>query len=335
MTPVTPYRARLYRLIFGAAAIYNVAFGIWAAIWPMSFFRLFELEQPRYPSIWACLGMVIGLYGAGYAYASLHLDRAKPFIAIGLAGKLLGPAGWVVAVSTGEWPVRTIALLVFNDLIWWVPFGLFLLDGTGAGARLRASAPYACVVVHLAALVAMAAALRFGTEIVPVTADRIRYISDHPMLWRAGWGLWIAAALSLIAFYAWWGSFLRHQRRAVVAVFAATIGLCCDLLAESLLIGWLPNDFDRVAPSTTILTGGAANGLYTVAGVMLTRATTSLHGPLRALAWTTWIVGGLLTVCSLAGWPMGIAISTTILFVCFCPFVLLLTHHLSAPSGRR
>jgi len=28
---VPPYRARLYRLIFAAAAVYNVAFGLWAA----------------------------------------------------------------------------------------------------------------------------------------------------------------------------------------------------------------------------------------------------------------------------------------------------------------
>ena len=94
-----PFRARMYRLIFALAAAYNMAFGLWAALSPYSFFHLFDLEAPRYPSIWSCLGMVVGLYVATYAYAAMRLERAKPLIAIGLVSKLLGPAGWVVAVA--------------------------------------------------------------------------------------------------------------------------------------------------------------------------------------------------------------------------------------------
>lgn len=77
---VTPYRARLYRLIFAAAAVYNVGFGLWAGVRPGAFFELFTLAPPRYPSIWACLGMVIGLYAAAYAYASraaVHRHRSR------------------------------------------------------------------------------------------------------------------------------------------------------------------------------------------------------------------------------------------------------------------
>jgi len=48
-------RAVLYRLTFALAAVYNVAFGLWAGLWPHAFFELFELEPPRYPSLWACL----------------------------------------------------------------------------------------------------------------------------------------------------------------------------------------------------------------------------------------------------------------------------------------
>ena len=321
---MTAYRARLYRLIFAVAAAYNVAFGLWAAIWPRSFFALFDLDPPRYPSIWACLGMVIGLYGAGYAYAAWKLDRAAPFIAIGLAGKLLGPAGWLTAVTSGEWPVRTLSLIVFNDIIWWVPFALFLLEGTRVGGRVRASAPYVCAAINLAAVVVMAAALRFGTELVPAVADRVRYIAQNPVLWRAGWSLWIAAALSLAAFYAWWGSYLRNPRWGVTAVVIVSIGVVCDLLAESLLIGWLPRDYERVGPLTTLLTGGAANGLYTLAGIILTITTDGLRGWLRAMAWTIWIAGISLSVCAVAEFAIGVAASTTVLFVLFCPWVVLL-----------
>jgi len=118
-----------YRLIFGLAAIYNIAFGLWTCLWPQSFFQLMKMVSPNYPSLWSCLGMVVGLYGLLYGYSACRLDRAFPIILIGLLGKILGPLGWVIAVRSGEWPLRTLPLVVFNDLIWWVPFALFLLKG--------------------------------------------------------------------------------------------------------------------------------------------------------------------------------------------------------------
>jgi hypothetical protein len=325
---VTAYRARLYRLIFTAAAAYNVAFGLWAALWPRSFFTLFELDPPRYPSIWACLGMVVGLYGVGYAYAAWRLERARPFLGIGLAGKLLGPAGWLSVVSSGEWPVRTITLIVFNDVIWWVPFALFLQEGTSVAKRVRTLAPGVCAALNLAAMAMMGAVLRFGTELVPGVADRVDYVAAHPVLWRIGWGLWMAAALSLAAFYAWWGSYLRRAGWAVVAFVIVSIGVACDLFAESLLIGWVPHDYDRVAPVATLMTGGVANGLYTLAGAILTLGTDSLRGWLRAMAWTIWAAGATLTICAVAGSAVGIAVATTLLFALFCPWVIMLARHL-------
>ena len=68
----------------------------------------------------------------------------------------------------------------------------------------------------------------------------------HPILWRGGWGLWIAAALSLLAFYAWWGSRLGAPAWGVAAFLVALAGLACDLSAESLFIGWLPDHLEAV-----------------------------------------------------------------------------------------
>lgn len=331
---MSPYRARLYRLTFAAAAVYNIAFGLWAALFPRSFFLRFEMAPPSYPAIWACLGMVVGLYGLGYAYAAWRLDRAAPFIAIGLLGKILGPVGWLLAVSHGEWPVRTVTLILFNDVIWWLPFCLFLLEGTRVAAAVRASAPYVCAAANFAAILTMATVLRLGTEVVPAVADRVAYISRHPALWRAGWAVWVAAALSLVAFYAWWGSFLRRSTWAVVAVGAASAGLACDLFAESLLIGWLPRDYDRIAPLATMCTGAAANGLYTLAGILLTLVTSSLRGAGLALTWAVWLSGVALTVCSVARIPIGIAIATAVLFALFCPWAVWLGRTLQAASGE-
>ncbi|HVT61701.1 MAG TPA: hypothetical protein VHR45_25300 [Thermoanaerobaculia bacterium] len=319
---MSPYRARLYRLIFAAAAVYNVAFGLWAAIVPRSFFILFDLTPPSYPAIWACLGMVIGLYGLGYAYAAWRLDRATPFIAIGLLGKIFGPVGWILAVNHGELPVRTLTMIVFNDVIWWLPFCLFLLEGTRVAAAVRAAAPYVCAAANFAAILTMATLLRPGTELVRAAADRVAYMSRHPALWRAGWAVWIAAAVSLVAFYAWWGSFLRRSTWAIVAVGVAAAGLVCDLFAESLLIGWLPRDYERVAPLATMCTGAAANGLYTLAGIALTTATRSLRGARLALTWAVWLAGVALTVCTMARTPSGIAVSAGVLFALFCPWAV-------------
>ena len=317
-------RARLYRLIFAAAAAYNAAFGIWAGFWPQSFFTRFDLPAPNYPAIWSCLGMVVGVYALGYAYAARHLDRATPFIAIGLVGKMLGPAGWIVTVASGEWPVRTFTLILFNDVIWWLPFSLFLIDGTRAGAALRRAAPAVCAALNLLATLAMAAWLRFGTELVPQAADRISYITAHAAQWRAGWCLWIAAAISLVAFYAWWAGHLRDARWAIGGVALAAVGLVCDMAGESLLVGWLPRDYARMAPIATQLTGTAANGLYTLGGIVLTLGTPFRDYWLRVMTWAVWIAGVSVTASTLAGMPIAVAMSTTALFVLFCPWVLLL-----------
>lgn len=317
---VPPERARLYRTVFLLAAAYNIAFSLWMSLCPAAFFELFRMAPPRYPGIWQCLGMVIGLYGLLYAHAARHLDRARPIILVGLLGKLLGPIGWIQTVAAGAWPLRTLPQLVFSDVVWWLPFALFLLEGTRLGARVRAAAPVACAALNALAFLALALGLRHGTEMAPL-ADRIAFVEGHPLLWRAGWCAWMAAALSLLGFYAWWGC--RVPARAATAAFlVAAAGLCCDLFAESLFIGWLPDDFEAVQARGTLLTGGMANGLYTAAGIILTLATPGLRSGLRAWAWLAWACGILLSVFSFAGSPMGTAVSATALFLLFCPWVV-------------
>jgi small multidrug resistance pump len=314
-------RAPYYRIVFGLAALYNLGFGLWAGLAPFAFFDLFEMRPPLYPAIWSCLGMVVGTYGLGYAYAALHLERARPFIVIGLLGKILGPIGWVLTVRLGEFPVRTFPLVLFNDLVWWLPFALFLLDDTRLGRRLRDAAAPVCATLNAVAALALVAVLRPGTEVVPDPADRAAFIASHPVVWRAGWSFWIAAALSLLAFYAWWGAGLRRPLWARAAFLVAAAGVVCDLSAESLFIGWLPDRIGAVQRLGSVLTGGAANGLYTVAGVMLTVQTETLRGPIRIWAWTVWTAGFLLTATTLAGSVLGMTISAAALMTLFCPWV--------------
>ncbi|MDQ1644563.1 MAG: hypothetical protein QOJ50_747, partial [Cryptosporangiaceae bacterium] len=39
-----------------------------------------------------------------------------------------GPAGLAWLILTGQWPVATVVIVVTNDLIWWIPFALYLRD---------------------------------------------------------------------------------------------------------------------------------------------------------------------------------------------------------------
>ncbi len=298
----------MYRFIFALAAAYNIIFGLWATLFPRAFFALFHLDPPRYPAIWACLGMVVGLYGVGYAYAAWRLDRATPFIAIGLAGKILGPIGWVMVVGSGELPFRTFPLIVFDDLMWWLPFGMFLLEPTAVTRFLKRTAPYWCAALHVAAAIGAVTLLRGGAA----HADR----------WRLGWLFWMLAALSLLGFYAWWGARARADLAMIAFAFAAA-GLVCDFAGESLLIAWLPETGTRLYRTAELLSAGAGNGLYTVAGIVLTIAST-LPVLLRAWAWLIWAIGISMTLLTIAGSATGIVVSSLILMVLFVPWVVLM-----------
>jgi small multidrug resistance pump len=315
-----PFRAALYRAILLAAAVYNLAFGLWAGFWPHLFFEWMGMPAPLYPAIWRCLGMVVGLYGLAYAYAALNLRLARPYVAIGLLGKLLGPAGWLLTVASGEWPLRTFTLIVFNDLVWWLPFGLFLLEGTRLGQRLRAAAPFACAGLNALAALVLALVLRPGTAAGGDLASRAAWIGLNLPAWRLGWLLWMAAAVSLLGFYAWWGARLPRPGLARAAVAIALVGLASDLLVESLYVGWLPERLAALDALGTALTGGLANGAYTLAGILLTSAAPWLPRAARAWAWAAWLGGIGLSVSALAGSVPGMVVSSGVLMAFFVPF---------------
>jgi hypothetical protein len=314
-----PFRARVYRAVLILAAGYNFAFGMWAGFWPRAFFDVFGLAAPQHPAIWRCLGMVVGVYGLLYGYAALRLDRAWPIVAVGLLGKVLGPIGLAVTIQSGEWPLRAFSLIVFNDLIWWLPFSLFLIEGTRLGERVRAAAPFACAAINGLAGVILAVGLRPGTEAGGGFAERAAFIGANPLLWRGGWLVWMAAALSLQGFYAWWGARLGRPRLALAALGLSAAGLVCDLFAESLFIAWLPAGIETLQPLGTLLTSGAANALYTAGGVVLTLATPWRSAAMRALAWVAWLAGAVLTLSALAGSVAGMAVGGAGLMALFCP----------------
>jgi hypothetical protein len=345
-----PFADRLFRVAFALAGFYNLAFGLWAAVFPLAVFATFDLSPPRYPGIWACLGMVVGVYGFLYLHAAWKLEMAWPIIAVGLLGKVLGPIGMMMSFGD-DWPRRLGMICIYNDLIWWLPFGLFLVRGTIFGHWLVRAAPWLCVALHLFATIALLFLLQ-GTLAQPDDLLRAAYIANHVTRWSIGWFLWMLSAMSFVGFCAWWGGYLAvgqavpdDQRTnrltynnrnliATLAVLIAAIGATFDFSGEGSLILLL---VERTAPlnafvgggtpdaalmhafvsaerAFTLLSAGAANLLYTVAGIILTLATPSLPKWIRILMWISWLAGVGMTVAAIFDNVAGLVASSIILF---------------------
>ena len=121
-------RRRMHQVTFGLAAAYNLAWGAYAALDPQWLFRFAGMAPLNEPAIFACLGMVVGMYGLAYAEVARRPEHGFALAAVGMLGKVLGPIGLAVLIASGEWPWRTVVLSLTNDLVWWVPFGVYLAD---------------------------------------------------------------------------------------------------------------------------------------------------------------------------------------------------------------
>jgi hypothetical protein len=121
-------RRTLHRVVFMIAGLYNMAWGIWSVADPQWLFRYTGMPLSNQPAVFACLGMVLGLYGILYLEVARLPERGWMIAAVGLMGKLLGPVGMLWLIRTGVWPPSAFVLCVTNDLMWWIPFGLYLHD---------------------------------------------------------------------------------------------------------------------------------------------------------------------------------------------------------------
>ena len=121
-------RRRFHRSVFLLAGLYNLSWGLFSVLQPQWLFRFAGMPLLNHPEIFACLGMVIGLYGILYLEVARVPERGWLLAAVGLLGKVLGPIGMVQLIWCGQWPMASVVLCVTNDLIWWVPFGLYLYD---------------------------------------------------------------------------------------------------------------------------------------------------------------------------------------------------------------
>jgi hypothetical protein len=128
-------RRRLHQIVFAAAGLYNVLWGLWSIADPQWFFRLTGMPPANHPAVFACLGMVVGLYGILYIDVARVPERGWLIAAVGFAGKVLGPFGMFWLIVTGVWPASAVVLCLTNDVIWWIPFAMYLRDAWPAFRR--------------------------------------------------------------------------------------------------------------------------------------------------------------------------------------------------------
>ena len=107
------------------AAVYNLFWGGLISVYP----QVLLFNNPPLPFILIllrCVGMLVGVYGIAYYFASKDPVRYWPLIFVGFLGKLLGPPGALYYIYTGKLTPSFLWVNVFNDLIWLFPFGWIL-----------------------------------------------------------------------------------------------------------------------------------------------------------------------------------------------------------------
>ncbi|CAN5824758.1 hypothetical protein BH11PLA1_BH11PLA1_00650 [soil metagenome] len=112
-----------------AAGAYNIGWGaamVLAPIWTLKVLGVAPPTTELWPQLWACIGMIVGVYGLGYLIAARDPARHWPIVLVGLLGKIFGPIGFVDAATRGQLPWSMGVTILTNDLLWWIPFSMIL-----------------------------------------------------------------------------------------------------------------------------------------------------------------------------------------------------------------
>ncbi len=118
---------RTYRRWFYAAAVYNAVWGIAVVLFPGALLRISGVNSTGALPLVQVIGMMVGVYAYGYYLVAREPERYCGLIWIALAGKTLGPLGFIYSASTGALPWSFGWICVCNDVIWWPVFWRFAL----------------------------------------------------------------------------------------------------------------------------------------------------------------------------------------------------------------
>jgi hypothetical protein len=148
-------------------------------------------------------------------------------------------------------------------------------------------------------------------------AQRAAFIREHELAWRVTWSLWMLAGVSLFALLRWWARQVELDWVARAALGMAAVGLVFDLVSDALYIAQPRAD---LLPLLSLAGAIGANGLYSVAGVLLTLRSRGPGGLARAWTWAVWLAGIALAASAALGLASAQSASAALLFVLFCPW---------------
>jgi hypothetical protein len=117
---------RTYQPWFYAAAIYNLAWGVWVIADPDAIFRLLGMEVPTPTAVWQAVGAMVLVWAPAYWWVASAPERHAHFIVVALLGKVIGPLGFLAALVVGSLPLTFGLVILANDVVWWPAFVAYL-----------------------------------------------------------------------------------------------------------------------------------------------------------------------------------------------------------------
>jgi uncharacterized protein YqjF (DUF2071 family) len=207
--------------------------------------------------------------------------------------------------------------------------------------KTRLALAWACVIVHVFALLAVLLVLRNGIPPGDV-ATRAAYVAANAAAWSIGWTLWLPASLALVLFFAAWTDVLpaSHKAWGMIAVALTLAGATIDWADEMFWIRLAPDlaaqfASDAFAASAytlwdrayVVISMGLANGLYTTGGIILTALAFRTREFPKWLAWYGLVVWALsldLSIAALLGDGALIQAVSALVFIAFLPWVVLM-----------
>lgn len=128
------------RWVLRLAAAYNLGWGLWVMFWPEAIFQMFRVSPPPYLEFWQTIGLFTAMIGVGQAFASRAPLKHWIIVMVSLLVEAITPYGFWIGVQKQHLPASALWMIGLNDIIWWIPFGIILVNAYEANRQRRVTA---------------------------------------------------------------------------------------------------------------------------------------------------------------------------------------------------
>jgi len=108
------------------AGVYSIVLGILMVCFPYQSYAITGLTPPSPMQLWQCFGMMIGVFGIGFLIAAYNPIKYWPLVLMGFLAKATGSIGFLMYVLEGSLSWSLGSMILLDDVIWLIPFGLIL-----------------------------------------------------------------------------------------------------------------------------------------------------------------------------------------------------------------